>query len=121
MADRKRPGRRRGWVVAVVAIRAMGALGGGILIAIGVIFPPYHQIVGKNCGTITAGAGGTAGDFTPAEQCLWNAYATCQAATLVYNNAGLDFTETHAVSVQQHGGSCSVTDATQGKQDESFG
>lgn len=121
MADRKRLAKWRGWVVACVAVLAMAAIASGILVAVGVIFPPYPQIVGKNCGTITAGEGGTAGDFTPAEQCLWKAYATCQAATLIYQNAGLDFTETHAVSVRQHGGSCSVTDATQGKQDESFG
>jgi hypothetical protein len=121
MADQKRPARWRGWVIAVAAILALAALALGILIANGVIFPPYPQIVGTNCGTITVGEGGTAGDFTPAVQCLWKAYETCQAATLVYQNAGLDFTETHAVSVQQHGGSCSVTDAAQGKQDQSFG
>jgi hypothetical protein len=121
MEDRKRAARWRGWVVALVAILAMAAIASGILVAIDVIFPAYPQIVGKNCGTITAGEGGMAGDFTPAEQCLWHAYETCQAATLVYKNAGLDFTETHAVSVQKHGGNCSVTDATQGKQDSSFG
>jgi hypothetical protein len=113
-------------VVALLAILAIVAIGFGILVATGFgsaflqSMQPYPQIVGKNCGAITDGASGAAGDFTSAEQCLWNAYETCQAATLVYNDAGLDFTETHAVSVQKRGGSCSVTDAAQGKQNESF-
>jgi hypothetical protein len=121
MVDRKRAARWRGWAVAFVAILGIAASAWGILVALGAIFPSYPQIVGKNCGTITAGERGTAGDFAPAEQCLWKAYETCQAATLIYHNAGLDFTETHAVSVQKHRGTCSVTDATQGKQDEGFG
>jgi hypothetical protein len=98
-----------------VAILAVAALVSGILIALGVISSPYPQIIGKNCGTITAGEGGRAGDFTSSEQCLWTAYQTCQAATLVYHDTGLDFTLSHAVSVQQHGARCSVTDATQGE------
>jgi hypothetical protein len=86
MEDRKRSAKRPGWVVAVVAMLALAAIASGIRIAIGVIFPPYPQIIGKNCETITAGEGGTAGDFTPAEQCLWKNYETCQAATLVYRH-----------------------------------
>jgi hypothetical protein len=123
MAERKRPAWWRGRVVAVLAVLALAGIVAGKLVANGNIFqrplPPYPQIVGKQCGTLTAGARGTAGDFTASEQCLWHAYQTCQAATLVYNEVGLDFTETHAVSEQPHGARCSVTDATQGQQDGS--
>jgi hypothetical protein len=113
-------------MVALLAILAIVAVATAILVATGLgstvvqSLQPYPQIVGKNCGAITAGEGGRAGDFTSSEQCLWNAYETCQAATLVYNNAGLDFTVTHAVSLQKHGESCTVTDATQGNQDGSL-
>jgi hypothetical protein len=118
MADRKRSARWRGWVVALLALLASAGIATAILVVNGSLFPrsllPYPQIVGTNCGTITDGERGAAGDFTASEQCLWHAYETCQAATLVYKNGGLDFIATHAVSVYQHGGSCSVTDATQG-------
>jgi hypothetical protein len=117
MADQKRPARWRGCVVALLALLASAGIASAILLVNGSLFsrssPPYPQIVGTNCGTITDGYRGAAGDFAASEQCLWHAYQTCQAATLVYKDWGLDNIASHAVSVYQHGGSCSVADATQ--------
>ena len=121
MEERTPPARWRGQRVAVAVLVALTALAVWILVANDPIFrrsmPPYPPIVGTNCGTLTAGARGPAGDFAASEQCLWHAYETCQPATLVYNGVGLDFTLTHAVSVQSQGPSCKVTDATQGVYD----
>jgi hypothetical protein len=120
MERRNRPARRRGCAVALLAILALVAIAFGILVATGLgsavlqSLQPYPQLVGKNCGANTTGEGGTAGDFTASEQCLWNAYETCQAATLVSQNVGLDSSLTHAVSVQQQGVNCTVMDITQG-------
>jgi hypothetical protein len=118
MVDRKRPARRRGWAIALSALLAIAGIVTGILAVNGTLLPqtspPYPQIVGTNCGTITDGEHGAAGDFPASEQCLWHAYETCQAATLVYKNWGLDFIGTHAVTVYQHDKNCLVTDATQG-------
>jgi hypothetical protein len=118
MTHRKRSAGWLGWVVAVLAVLAIPGLVAGILVVNRSSFlpssrpAPAPRIVGKNCGTITAGMRGTAGDFAASEQCLWTAYQTCQTATLVYHFVGLDNTLTHAVSVQPHGASCTVTDAT---------
>jgi hypothetical protein len=110
----------RGWIIALAAALVVAGVAYGIFVANGntfTLFSPYPQIIGQNCGTISDGERGTSGDFAQAEQCLWNAYQTCHAATLVYSNAGLDFTLTDAVTVQKRGGACAVTDTTQGFQD----
>ena len=117
MEERTPPARRRGRevAVAVAVLVALAALAVGIRVAGGTdagSLPPFPQIVGTNCGTLTAGERGTAGDYLYAEHCLLYAYEACQAATLVYTFGGLDDTVTHTVSVQPHGASCSVTDAT---------
>jgi hypothetical protein len=72
----------------VVALLASAGIATAIRVVNGNLFPqsspPYPQIDGTNCGTSTDGARGAAGDFTASEQCLWHAYQTCQAATLVW-------------------------------------
>jgi hypothetical protein len=76
--------------------------------------PP--PIIGRNCGLVTYRVGPdplAVSDSDEAENCLWQAYTTCQTATVVYVEAGFDTTDTHTITVQSKGGGCAVSDVMQ--------
>ncbi len=77
---------------------------------------PPPPIIGRNCGLVTYRVGLdplAVSDPDEAESCLWQAYTTCQTATVVYVEAGFDTTDTHTITVQSKGGGCAVTDVMQ--------
>jgi hypothetical protein len=70
---------------------------------------PFPQIVGHNCGEAAPRS-----DPLEAQQCFWQAYLQCHAATLVFTFFALDEgTTTHAITVQRTNGQCALTDAVQ--------
>jgi hypothetical protein len=118
VASEKRTARWRGWVIALVAVLVVGGVAYEIAVTTGFSLTPYPRIVGKNCGQAFSGYGGTTSvDPDQAEQCFWNAYATCQTATIVFELHGVDTGETHAITVQRRDTNCTLTDAVQGFSD----
>jgi hypothetical protein len=101
--------------------RTLAALAAGaVIVAIvwfaGTLPGPFPQIIGQNCGEVSAAAAaGSSSDPDEAELCLWQAYRTCRTATLVFSEPALDFGGSlSAITVQPHGGRCELTDAIQG-------
>src|SRR5260370_16480896 len=74
---------------------------------------PPPPIIGRNCGLVTYRVGPdplAVSDPDEAENCLWGAYTTCQTATVVYDEAGVDTTDTHTITVQFKNGGSSLSD-----------
>jgi hypothetical protein len=71
----------------------------------------------KNCGTVQ----GLRGLEVPvndnggaaAENCFWQAFRTCQPATLVYIMGGVDTVLTRTFTIHNNHGKCSITDTRQ--------
>lgn len=83
-------------------------------------FSPFPQIVGQNCGEASSGDIRLSDDPDQGEHCLWQAYTSCRAATLVFRFQYIDFGSVHAITVQPHGGACAFSDSVQGFS-ENFG
>ncbi len=64
--------------------------------------------VGQHCGTL--GGLRHVGNAPAQEGCLHAAYLRCQAATLLYIQAGVDAGAYHYLTVQPDGARCAVTD-----------
>jgi hypothetical protein len=77
---------------------------------------PPPPLIGRNCGLVTYRTGLdplAVSDPDEAESCLWQAYTTCQTATVVYDEAGTDTSDTHTITVQSKSGACAVSDVAQ--------
>jgi hypothetical protein len=101
-------GRKR-WIRPALAVLIVGVLVSALLWLAGRVPGPFLQIVGHNCGV-------AAPHSVPleAQQCFWQAYHQCQAATLVFIFFALDEgTTTHAITVQRTNGRCTLSDAVQ--------
>lgn len=106
----------RRWIVPVVAMLFMCGLMYACAVAAGFSViphpPPALRIIGMNCGQAIGNS-----DPDQAGQCLWDAYQTCQTATLVDQIYGVEGGDTtQAITIQQHGGSCAVTEVVQSYQ-----
>lgn len=79
--------------------------------------PAPPPIIGQHCGSVGTNNGYVNG--TPhADDCLWHAYqASCQKATLVVGNFGIDAGTDYYLTVQPQHGICAVTEASQFHQD----
>ena len=68
------------------------------------------------CGTVQIRGNGQVVDTTKAQQsenCFWQAYQHCQAATLIVTTIGVDSGITRTFTVIPNNGSCKVSDAEQ--------
>lgn len=68
------------------------------------------------CGTVQIRGNGQVVNATTAQQsedCFWQAYQHCQAATLIVTTMGVDSGITRTFTVIANGGSCKVSDAEQ--------
>ncbi len=67
----------------------------------------------RDCGAIHQGATGVSGDAA-AETCFWQAYSTCQPATLEYTFMGVDAGATHTFTAQPGAaGACALSDSVE--------
>lgn len=105
----RRPGGEHQALLAGVALIAIALGLAGCSLGVGASAP----IVGHNCGTVHKGAE-VVGDPSGPENCLWQAWTRCQAATLVYNHFSVDTGETHTVTIQPAQNGCVLRDAAQG-------
>lgn len=76
-------------------------LAGLVIVACCTGFGPREApLYGKDCGSVDVMPNGhVRGDAAPAENCLWQAYVHCQAASLTYNWAGTDTGESHHIRI----------------------
>src|SRR5260221_11337227 len=109
--------RRRTLNALVAGMHMVGCVGASaVLLVRWNMGSPPPPIIGRNCGLVTYRVGLdplAVSDPDEAESCLWQAYTTCQTATVVYVEAGFDTTDTHTITVQSKGGGCAVTDVMQ--------
>jgi hypothetical protein len=80
----------------------------------GLIPPPQTyqlKIIGQNCGTVyTSGVNSAqTDDADDGEQCLWNAYSSCQTATLEIVESSVDAGRDFSVATQKRGAKCETS------------
>lgn len=94
-----------GLLIALLALAACGpSQGGG--------GPSKPQA----CGTVQIRGNGQVVDTTKAQQsedCFWQAYQHCQAATIIVTTIGVDSGITRTFTVIPNAGNCKVSDAEQ--------
>jgi hypothetical protein len=109
--------RRKTLNILLTGMLVVGCVGASIVLVVrrNMRSPP-PPIIGRKCGLATYRIGldplGVS-DPDEAENCLWQAYTTCQTATVVYDEAGVDTSDTHTITVQSKSGVCSVSDVAQ--------
>ena len=70
----------------------------------------------QKCGSVETSPNGLITDATKAKQaenCFWQAYQQCHAATLNFTKRGLDAGAIHAFTIANNNGQCSISDAIQ--------
>jgi len=70
----------------------------------------------QKCGGVSTYPNGKLANETTAKQvenCFWQAYQQCQAATLSFTKSGLDAGTIHAFTIASNNGQCSISDAIQ--------
>jgi hypothetical protein len=109
--------RRRTLNALVAGMLIVGCVGASAFLLVRwTMWSPSPPIIGRNCGLMTYREGPdplAVSDPDEAESCLWQAYTTCQTATVVYDEAGTDTSDTHTITVQSTSGGCAVSDVAQ--------
>ena len=70
----------------------------------------------QKCGSVDTSPDGKLIDEAlakQAENCFWQAYQHCQAATLIFTKRGLDAGTIHTFTLANNNGQCSISDAIQ--------
>ena len=94
-----------GLLVALLGLAACGPSQSGT--------PPSKP---QACGTVQIRGDGQVVDSTKAQQaenCFWQAYQQCQAATIIVTTMGVDSGIIRTFTVVPNGGTCKVSDAEQ--------
>jgi hypothetical protein len=110
--------RRRTLNILLAGMLIVGCVGASAVLLVRCnMRSPSPPIIGRNCGLVTYRIGPdplAVSDPDEAESCLWQAYSTCQTATVVYDEAGTDTSDTHTITVQSKTSGCVVSDVAQG-------
>lgn len=92
--------------IGVVLLLGLLTTGGLVtVLAINHTTPPPQV---QNCGQVLTHGAYTVynKDAIQAENCFWQAYQHCQAATLIYHTMGVDAGATDTLTVEKNGSSC---------------
>jgi len=89
-----------------------------LIIGIGlfVIFTARAFAQGQNCGevhTLNGQFSESGGTVRQTENCFWQAFQQCSAATLTFEASGIDAGVIHTFTTVNNNGKCSISDATQ--------
>jgi len=107
MRARRWSGALAGIVIALLLVEALAACGSATLSS------PTPTPTPKACGTVAMLITGRLIDQAAAEQvenCFWQAYQHCQAASMQVTTMGIDAGTIRIFTVESRGASCQVTD-----------
>ncbi len=98
--------------IGAVLILALLIVGVGVAVA----FAGRTSVQGQNCGevhTLNTPFIESGEKVQQAENCFWQAFQTCSAASLTFETSGTDAGVIHTFTIINNNGKCSISDATQ--------
>jgi len=87
-----------------------------LIVGVGIAFAGRTPAQGKNCGevhTFNTHFIGSGEKAQQAENCFWQAFQTCSAASLTFETSGIDAGVIHTFTTVNTNGKCTISDATQ--------
>src|SRR6266568_1569825 len=87
-----------------------------LIVGVGVAFAGRTPAQGQNCGevhTLNAHFIESEASVRQAENCFWQAFQQCSAASLTFQQSGIDAGVIHTFTTVNNNGKCSISDVTQ--------